>query len=109
MMSQRFKRTSGAAAAGLALALLAAAPAEASSPDAWAELHARARAACIKASGLKEARALGQPVDFEASVLILVGGRWPQAHMNNARGTFACLYAKAGGTAEAQEITLPRP
>lgn len=108
MMSQRFKRTSGAAAAALALAFLAA-PAEASSPDAWAELHAKARAACIKASGLKEARALGQPVDFEASVLILVGGRWPQAHMNNARGTFACLYAKAGGTAEAQEITLPRP
>lgn len=101
-------RRLGVAAMVVCGVLSAAGPALASSPGAWAELHGKARAACVKASGLKDARTSGQPVDFEASVLILVSGRWPQPHMNNARATFACLYSKASGTAEAQEIKLPR-
>lgn len=91
-------------AAGL---MLAATPAGASSPDAWAELFAKAQAACFKASGLKDTRAIGKPTDFSDRVLVLVSGRWPQPHMKNAKATFACLYGKAGGTAEAQELMTP--
>ncbi|GGF66648.1 hypothetical protein GCM10007301_27930 [Azorhizobium oxalatiphilum] len=91
-------------AAGLCLAAF---PASASSPDAWAELFGKAKAACLKASGLKEARALGAPTDFSDRVLVLVSGRWPQPHMKNQKATFACLYGKASGQAEAQELTTP--
>ncbi|WP_341992203.1 hypothetical protein [Azorhizobium sp. AG788] len=91
-------------AAGL---MLTAAPAAASSPDAWAELFAKAQTACFKASGLKDTRAIGKPTDFSDRVLVLVSGRWPQPHMKNAKATFACLYGKAGGTAEAQELMTP--
>ncbi len=93
-----------ALAAGM---MLAAAPAGASSPDAWTELFTKAQAACFKASGLKEPRAIGKPTDFSDRVLVLVSGRWPQPHMKNAKATFACLYGKAGGTAEAQELMNP--
>lgn len=87
--------------------MLAAAPAGASSPDAWTELFAKAQAACFKASGLKAPRAIGKPTDFSDRVLVLVSGHWPQPHMKNAKATFACLYGKAGGTAEAQELMTP--
>ncbi len=93
------------AAAG-AVALLSS-PALASSPDTWAELFAKAQAACFKASGLKETRAIGKPTDFSDRVLVLVSGRWPQPHMKNAKATYACLYGKASGTAEAQELMTP--
>lgn len=91
-------------AAGL---MLAAGPAGASSPDAWAELFSKAQAACFKASGLKAPKTIGKPTDFSDRVLVLVSGRWPQPHMKNAKATFACLYGKASGTAEAQELMTP--
>ncbi|MFG1463746.1 hypothetical protein V5F77_12680 [Xanthobacter sp. DSM 24535] len=100
-----FFRSLGAAA----LLVLAAGPAPASSPDAWAELEAKARAACLTASALKQARVEGAPVVFAAHVLVLVKGRWPQPHMKNQAATFACLYDNRAGTAEAQEWTAPAP
>jgi len=89
----------------LALAILAAMPAHASSPDAWAELFKRASAACARASDLKKPRT-GTPVDFPDKVLVIVDGIWPQPHMKNAPARFACLYDKRSRTAEAAE--LPR-
>lgn len=88
----------------IALGLLAA-TAQASSPDAWAELHKRASAACVKASDLKKARA-GTLVDFQDKVLVMVDGIWPQPHMKNAPARFVCLYDKRTRTAEATD--LPR-
>jgi hypothetical protein len=88
-----------------ALAILAAMPAHASSPDAWAELFKRASAACARASDLKKPRT-GTPVDFPDKVLVIVDGIWPQPHMKNAPARFACLYDKRSRTAEAAE--LPR-
>ncbi|MEP9348278.1 hypothetical protein [Xanthobacter sp. KR7-225] len=98
--------------AGLLAALLgaggAAAPAAASTPEAWAQLFRAAEAACLAATGLAEARVEGAPVDFSAHVLVLVRGRWPQPHMTGAPpAAFACLYAKADGSAEAHERRLP--
>lgn len=83
----------------------AATSAGASSPQAWTELFKRASAACLKASDLKKAKA-GTPVDFSDKVLVVVDGIYPQPHMKNAPGRFACLYDKRTQKAEANE--LPR-
>jgi hypothetical protein len=92
----------------LAAVLLAVAAgcAHASSSDAWAELYAKAGAACTKASGLNATKLRGQPVDFQAAVLMIVDGRYPQAHMKNAKGTSYCLYDKVSGKVEATEMPL---
>ncbi|MGU3496000.1 hypothetical protein ACLBXM_18310 [Xanthobacteraceae bacterium A53D] len=103
MMIAKFVKPSVAAAL-VGLAVLSASPAGASSPGAWAELFAKAKAACVKESGLKEARAIGEPTDFSDRVLVLVSGRWPQPHMKNQKATYACLYGKTSGKAEAQEL-----
>lgn len=79
--------------------------AEASSPEAWAELFKRASTACVKASELRKARA-GTPVDFSDKVLVVVDGHYPQPHMKNAAVRFACLYDKRARTTEVAE--LPR-
>lgn len=91
----------------IAVGLLAGseAVANASSPDAWAELFKRATTACLKASDLKKAKA-SAPVDFSDKVLIVVDGTWRQPHMKNAAARFACLYDKRSHKAEASE--LPR-
>ncbi len=84
---------------------LAAAPALASSPDAWRAHDAQVRSACIKASGLRTARA-SAPAPFSDDVgrtAALVTGVWPQAHMKGRRGTFLCLFDRRSGTAEAVE------
>lgn len=88
----------------IALGLLAA-PAQASSPEAWSDLFKRATAACLKASELKKTR-VGTPVDFSDKVLVIVEGTWPQPHMKNAAARFACLYDKRARSAETAE--LPR-
>lgn len=74
----------------------------AATPEAWADLMKRASAACITASGLKNAKA-GKPADFSDKVVVPVDGRWPQPHMKNATARFACLYDKRARTAEAAE------
>ncbi len=95
-------RASAASTACLFL-VFALPPANAASPDAWAELFKAASTACVTASGLKEAKA-GKPVDFSDKVLVTVNGRWPQPHMKNAAAQFACLYDKTAKTAEASEL-----
>ena len=41
----------------------------------------------------------------KTTVLVIVEGRWPQPHMNNAKARFACLYGKRSGRAEARELS----
>lgn len=83
-----------------------AAPAAASSPQAWAQGMMQAKAACHKASELKNAATLGQPLlfsDTNGKTAILVTGTWRPAHMKNARATMLCLYDRKTRTAEIQE------
>jgi len=96
-------------AAALALLLSSAwtPSAHASTPQAWAALFRTAQAACQSASGLKQSKVVGAPVDFSTHVLVIVTGTWPQPHMKGASGRFACLFDKARGTAEAQEFPVP--
>ncbi|MCZ8187850.1 MAG: hypothetical protein O9308_15850 [Beijerinckiaceae bacterium] len=81
-------------------------PAFAASDDAWKELWKKSEVACLKASRLNQAKAQS-PVDFEAAVLRVVTGRYPQPHMKNAAGTVYCLYDKKSGKAEIAEPSAP--
>jgi hypothetical protein len=93
-----------------ALVLGAVSAVQASSPEAWKELYAKAHAACVKASALSGAKVRGETGDFAGAVLLIVDGR----HPNGARGTTYCLYDKVTAKAEttarrAPEVaTLPK-
>ena len=77
--------------------LLGAVPAaQASSPDAWKELYAKAHAACVKASPLSGATVRGESGDFAGAVLLIVDGR----HPNGTRGASYCLYDKVTAKTE---------
>lgn len=78
-------------------------PSGASSPGAWAELVQRAFASCLAASGLDAPR-VRTHIDFPDVVLVIVDGRWPQRHMNNAAAQFACLFDKRTQSADVREI-----
>ena len=85
--------------------------ANASSPEAWAELFAKAQAACIKATPLSGAKVRSETADFAGAVLLIVDGR----HPNGTRGTSYCLYDKVTAKTEtaAAQITqlaaVPKP
>lgn len=100
----------------LAAGLLAmAVPVAASTPAAMAQSLTDAKAACRKASDLKNAATLGAPVLFSDAMgktAVLVTGIWRPAHMKGARATMLCLYDRASRTAETQEArrwTVPKP
>jgi len=87
-------------------------PAQASGPDAWAQHDRDVAAACIKASGLTQAKAVGKPVLFDDSVAqtaLLVSGTYPQKHMAGKKGQMLCLYDRKAKTAQAQEWTATVP
>jgi hypothetical protein len=86
-----------------------AAIANASSPTAWAELYAKANAACIAAANLNGAVARGEPIDFEDLVLVIVDGRQPQPHMKNAKSTKYCIYRKQSGKVDVSEAPAAVP
>ncbi len=90
----------------IAALLLAAVPASAASPDAWAQGLSDAKLACRKASDFKNAAVVGKPLVFSDSngkTAILVTGIWRPEHMKGARGTMLCLYDRASRTAEVTE------
>jgi hypothetical protein len=95
----------------LTLALITGA-AQASSPEAWSAHDKEVAAACVKASGLKNAKPAGQPMAYDDSVgitALLVAGRYPQAHMKNRPGRVLCLFDRKKHEAvvtEADQITL---
>jgi hypothetical protein len=86
------------------LAICTIATAQASSSDAWTELWKKSQAGCRKAVNFKNDKARG-PVDFEAAVLWVVEGRYPQPHMKNAKGVMYCLYDKTTGKTQVSEMT----
>jgi hypothetical protein len=101
--------------APLMFAVLAAAPALASTPDAMAQGLTEAKAACRKASDLKNAASLGKPLlfsDTAGKTAVLVTGIWRPAHMKGARATMLCLYDRASRVAEVTEAprwTVAKP
>ena len=92
-----------------------AVPVDASTPAVMAQSLTDAKAACRKASDLKNAATLGAPVLFSDAMGktgVLVTGIWRPAHMKGARATMLCLYDRASRTAETQEArrwTVPKP
>ena len=81
----------------LAFAAAFTLPAAASSPDAWAEYETKLTAACLAASGFKDAKAhtdiimFGDDVGIDA---LVVEGAHPQEHMKGEHGMVLCLYNK---------------
>ncbi len=75
----------------------------ASSPSEWDKLFVLAQQHCIRASQLERTTILGQPLNFEDKVLVVVKEQWPQSHMKNQPGTLICLYDKRSGDTEIQE------
>lgn len=93
------------------LALLAAlaalsTQANASSPQAWADLDKAMTAGCLKASQLKDTRVAGAAAQFDDRVgysALLMRGRYPQKHMKNQPGTELCLYNRKSRQASVTE------
>ena len=86
--------------------------AHASSPDAWAAYDKTVLASCTKASGLKDAKPVGNAAQFDDRVgytALLLQGRYPQKHMKGAQGTELCLYNKKSKTAYVTEWDSIRP
>ena len=86
--------------------------AHASSPDAWAAYDKTVLASCTKASGLKNAKPVGAPAQFDDSVgytAVLLQGQYPQKHMKGQQGTELCLYNKKSKIAFVTEWDSIRP
>ena len=76
--------------------------AHASSPHAWAAYDKAVLASCTKASGLKNAKPVGNAAQFDDRVgytALLLQGQYPQKHMKGQQGTELCLYNKQTKTA----------
>ena len=84
----------------------------ASSPDAWAAYDKTVLASCTKASGLKNAKPVGNAAQFDDRVgytAVLLQGQYPQKHMKGQQGTELCLFNKKSKTAFVTEWDSIRP
>ncbi|WP_085745341.1 MULTISPECIES: hypothetical protein [unclassified Pseudomonas] len=96
----------------LSVLCLIAPLAHASSPDAWAAYDKAVLASCTKASGLKNAKPVGNAAQFDDRVgytALLLQGQYPQKHMKGQQGTELCLYNKKSKTAFVSEWDSIRP
>ncbi|ALZ08881.1 hypothetical protein CF342_30520 [Pseudomonas aeruginosa] len=87
-------------AGSLVCLLLGSAPAWASTAEAWQAHDAMVRAACLKASGLRQVLPFDDEVGYSA---LLLQGRYPQPHMQGRQGRELCLYRRATGKASVSE------
>lgn len=88
--------------AAIVCLLMCAATARAASPDSWTEYHKEVGSRCIDASGLRNARPAGSPVDFDDRVgytALVIQGQYPQLHMKNRSGRVLCLFDKRSRSA----------
>jgi heat shock protein HslJ len=91
------------------IALSAACPAFAATPESYAKLDKASEAACLKAASLGGATA-GPPVRYSDKVAIdarVIDGTWPQPHMKGAKAKMLCLYNRKNKRAEVQELAAP--
>ncbi|NII54248.1 hypothetical protein [Luteibacter sp. SG786] len=95
--------------AGVACATTAGA----STPDAWKDYDQRLTKACIAASGLKDAKPVGGPIQYDDRVpvtALVLAGRYPQKHMKNRPGRELCVWdrkAQKAYVSEADQL-LPK-
>jgi hypothetical protein len=90
----------------LLLCLIDVPTAYASSSDAWAELDTASAAACIAASGFKDA-VVEPSVHFSDDIgfdVRVVSGVYPQPHMKGASGKMLCLFGRKTKRVEVQEL-----
>lgn len=84
----------------------AASVAWASSPAAWKDYDQRLTKACIAASGLKDVKPVGGPIQYDNRVpvtALVLAGRYPQKHMNNRPGRELCVWDRKAGKAYVSE------
>ena len=75
---------------------------QASSAAAWQEQDKQQRRACLAKSQLLNKKVLGSPVLFDDSVgytALMIGGRYPQKHMEGQEGRELCLFNRGTGKA----------
>ncbi len=82
---------------------LAAVPAMAASPDAWAADEAEVARTCAAASGLAKAKTL-PAVEFEMHTVTRVAGQIASGRMKGTRETILCLFDKKTRKATATPI-----
>lgn len=78
----------------------------ASSEQSWRDSDKLIHDACLKASMLKDAKAVGDIIHYGDSVgysALLISGRYSQSFMKNKPGKELCLYQRANKKAEVQE------
>lgn len=76
---------------------------QASSPDAWLEHDKLVRRTCLAKSNLKNKKVLSSPILFSDEVgytALVIGGRYPQAHMQGQQSRELCLFEIRTGKAE---------
>lgn len=81
--------------------------ANAASTDAWKALDKAVIDSCMKASQLKEVRAVGK-AGFDDSIgyeTLMLRGRYPQPHMKNQPGAELCLFNRHSQKATVSEWT----
>ncbi|WP_152607790.1 hypothetical protein [Acinetobacter sp. A47] len=81
----------------------------ASSEQAWNKHHEEIKSACIKASQLKNARAVSNVMLFDDRVgysALLIQGKYPQPHMKNKTGQELCLWHKTTKKAYLSEVNM---
>ncbi|WNN45314.1 MULTISPECIES: hypothetical protein [Winslowiella] len=81
-------------------------PVLAASTESWLSGDHRMKQACIKASGLKNAKPVSKVMLFSDRVgysALVLQGTYPQKHMKNKRGRELCLYQRATQRASVTE------
>lgn len=81
----------------------------ASSEQAWKKHDQDIKSACIKASQLKNAKAVSNVILFDDRVgysALLIQGQYPQAHMKNKTGQELCLWSKTSKKAYLSEANM---
>jgi hypothetical protein len=81
----------------------------ASSDDAWQSYYEEVNAACLKNSGLREAKPVSNIVSFDDNVgydALVIKGYYPQPHMKNARARVLCLFNKKTKVTAISEMSV---
>lgn len=80
-----------------------------SSEQAWNKHDQEIKAACIKASQLKNAKTVSNVMLFDDRVgysALLIQGKYPQSHMKNKTGQELCLWNKTSKKAYLTEANM---
>jgi hypothetical protein len=78
----------------------------ASTPAAWKDYDQRLMKACVAASGLKDVKPVGGPIQYDDRVpvtALVLAGRYPQKHMNNRPGRELCVWDRKAEKAYVSE------